>query len=430
MRHLSLVFALLVGAGPLCAQDPLPTVVVLSTGGTIASTRSEEEGGFTSSLPGEQLVAAVPGLDQVALIEVQNVVNVGSTNMTPALWLEVSRRANAALEREEVVGVLVTHGTDTMEETAYFLDLTVASEKPVIMVGSMRAASEWDADGPRNLLNAAQVAVSNEARGKGTMVVLNGEIHAAREVTKTHSLSVETFDTPEFGALGVVDADGVRFYRAPLRRQSIPMASDVVLPTVDIIPNYAGSDGRLIRGLLKEGPVDGLVVDASGAGNIAAALFEAVREAREQGVAVVITSRTHSGRVLPLYAGGGGGTTLHGVGMRICRQPLGPEGPGAPYRCADADQGSGGVAGDISAVGMQNSPAGGRAGAGDHRTRPSALLSGLHEPAAEHPLDPGALAFRAADLLRSMFSDRLDTLKAVPAFLAGIVVGGHPVFSP
>ncbi len=298
---------------PVLAQE-LPTVVVLSTGGTIASTQSEEEGGFTSSLPGEQLVAAVPGLNELARIEVQNVANVGSTNMTPALWLEVSRRANTALEREEVAGVLVTHGTDTMEETAYFLDLTVTGQKPVIMVGAMRAASEWDADGPRNILDATRVALSPEARGKGTFVVLNGEIHAAREVTKTHSLAVETFDTPEFGALGIVDADGARFYRAPLRRRSIPMPAGVTLPTVDIIPNYAGSDGRLVRGLLREGPVDGLVIDAAGAGNIAAPLFEAVREAREAGIAVIITSRTHAGRVLPLYAGGGGGTTLHELG--------------------------------------------------------------------------------------------------------------------
>ena len=140
-------------------EDPdraLPTVVVLATGGTIASTHSDEEGGLTSSLPGEQLVAAVPGLDQIALIEVQNVANVGSTDMTPALWLEVSRRAEAALARAEVAGVLVTHGTDTMEETAFFLDLTVTNPKPVILVGAMRAASEWDADGPRNLLNAAK----------------------------------------------------------------------------------------------------------------------------------------------------------------------------------------------------------------------------------------------------------------------------------
>jgi L-asparaginase len=302
------------GSGEGIAQESLPTIVVLSTGGTIASTRSTEEEGFESNLRGEQLVAAVPGLDQVARVEVQNVVNVGSTNMTPALWLEVSRRASAALARDEVAGVLVTHGTDTMEETAYFLDLTLSSPKPVIMVGAMRAASEWDADGPRNLLNAAQVAVSEEAKGMGALVVLNGEIHAAREVTKTHSLAVETFGTPEFGALGIVDADGVRFYRAPLKRQHISVAADAVLPTVDIIPNYAGSDGRLIRGLLKEGPVDGLVVDAAGAGNIAGALFEAVKEARDQGVAVVITSRTHGGRVLPLYAGSGGGTTLHELG--------------------------------------------------------------------------------------------------------------------
>lgn len=299
---------------PSATPDTLPVIVVLSTGGTIASTRGAESEGFTSSLQGEDLIAAVPGLDQLAVVEVQNVANVGSTNMTPALWLEVSRRANAALRRDEVAGVLVTHGTDTMEETAYFLDLTVTSEKPVIMVGAMRAATEWDADGPRNLLDATRVALSDEAPGMGTMVVLNGEIHAAREVTKTHSLAVETFDTPEFGALGIVDAEGVRFYRAPLRRQSIPVAEGAALPVVDIIPNYAGSDGRLIRGLLKEGPVDGLVVDASGAGNIAGALFEAVREARSLGIAVVVTSRTHAGRVLPLYAGGGGGTTLRDLG--------------------------------------------------------------------------------------------------------------------
>ena len=303
-------------------QDSLPTVVVLSTGGTIASTHSEEEGGFTSSLPGEQLVAAVPGLDQVAVIEVQNVANVGSTNMTPALWLEVSVRANAALARDEVAGVLVTHGTDTMEETAYFLDLTVPSEKPVILVGAMRVASEWDADGPRNLLNAARVAVAEEAKGKGTFVVLNGEIHAAREVTKTHSLAVETFGTPEFGALGVVDADGVRFYRAPLRRQTIPMPAEVVLPTVDIIPNYAGSDGRLIRGLLKEGPVDGLVVDAPGNGNIAGALFEAVRKPGRQGSRWSSPAGPTQGGSFLFMRGRGRGTTLHGLGCIFRRQPL------------------------------------------------------------------------------------------------------------
>lgn len=319
MKRIVVVLALILvlgGASPaaLCGQDPLPTVVVLSTGGTIASTRAQREEGYAASLSGEQLVAAVPGLDRVALVEVQNVANVGSTNMTPALWVEVSRRAAEALARPEVAGVVVTHGTDTMEETAYFLDLTVSGEKPVVLVGAMRAASEPDADGPRNLLDAARVAVSEEAEGKGALVVLNGEIHAAREVTKTHALAVEAFDTPEFGALGVVNVDAVRFYRAPLRRQTVELPPDVVLPTVDIIPNYAGSDGRLIRGLLKEGPVDGLVVEAAGAGNIATRLFHAVREAREAGVAVVITSRTHGGRVLPLYAGGGGGTTLHELG--------------------------------------------------------------------------------------------------------------------
>lgn len=301
-------------SGEALGQDSLPTVVVLSTGGTIASTYDEEEGGYSSALTGEQLVRAVPGLDTLATVEVINVANVGSTDMTPALWLEVSRAATAALQRREVAGVVVTHGTDTMEETAYFLDLTVDSPKPVVMVGAMRAASDFDADGPRNLLNAVRTVLSPESPGKGTLVVLNGEIHAAREVTKTHASAVETFATPEFGALGIVDHDRVRFYRTPLRRQTISIGPDEVLGTVDIIPNYAGSDGRLIRGLLKEGPIDGLVIDAAGIGNMAGRLFEAVREVREMGIPVVVTSRVHMGRVIPIYSGGGGGTNLADIG--------------------------------------------------------------------------------------------------------------------
>jgi L-asparaginase len=307
---LGTLLALLAAPAPDAQSQDLPTVVVLSTGGTIASAYDSAAGGYVAALSGEQLVAAVPGLIDVARVEVENVASVGSTNMTPGLWLEVSTRANRALDREDVAGVVVTHGTDTLEETAFFLDLTLRHQKPVVLVGSQRAASEADSDGPRNLLNAVRVAAAAEARGMGAMIAMNGAIHAAREVTKTHSLALETFDTPEFGALGVVDAGGVRFYRAPLGRQSFPLEPESRLATVDIVPVYAGADGRAIRGLMDQGGLDGLVVEAAGAGNLSTPLYRAILEARAEGIPVVITSRVHAGPVLPLYGGEGGGVSL------------------------------------------------------------------------------------------------------------------------
>ena len=298
---------------PVGAQE-LPHVVVLSTGGTIASVYDAEQGGFLPALSGDQLVRAVPGLDTIAQVEVVQVANVPSTNMTPALWMEVSRQAARMLARPDVAGVVVTHGTDTLEETAYFLDLTVDSDKPVVVVGAQRAASEFDADGPRNLRDAVRTAIAPASRGMGALVVLNSEIHAAREVTKTSTLNVSTFLTPQFGALGTVDPDGVRYYRAPLRRQHIAVPADATLGRVEIVTNYAGADGSVVRGVLAQGGLDGLVVEASGVGNLSDRLFEALREVRAQGIPVVISTRVHSGRTLALYAGSGSGVTLEGIG--------------------------------------------------------------------------------------------------------------------
>ena len=308
-----LLAALGPAATPAASQE-LPTVVVLSTGGTIASVYDSLSGGFAPALSGEQLVQAVPGLDTIARVEVVQVANVSSTNMTPGLWLEVSRGASAVLGRPEVAGVVVTHGTDTLEETAYFLDLTVASDKPVVLVGAQRAASERDADGPRNLRDAILTAVDPASRGMGTLVAFNGEIHAAREVTKTHTLNVDTFKSPELGALGFVAPDGVRYYRAPLRRQTLSLPGGAAPGRVEIVTNYAGADGRVVRGILAQGGLDGLVVEASGVGNLASALFDALEETRAAGIPVVITTRVHTGRTLPLYAGRGSGISLREIG--------------------------------------------------------------------------------------------------------------------
>ena len=291
-----------------------PVVVVLSTGGTIASLYDPELGGYAPALSGEDLISAVPGIDDLARLEVEQISNIASTDMTPALWLKISRRTNTLLTRPDVAGVIVTHGTDTLEETAFFLDLTVTSEKPVILVGAQRAASEPDSDGPRNLGDAVRVAVSEEALGMGTLVVMNGEINAAREVTKTHTMRVETFRSLEYGRLGTVDPDGVRFYRASLRRQTIPLPSDVELGRVEIVSTYAGADGRVVRGLMALGGLDGLVVEAAGVGNLAGALFDAIAEVRAAGIPVVVSTRVTTGRTLPLYAGKGSGVTLKEIG--------------------------------------------------------------------------------------------------------------------
>jgi L-asparaginase len=239
--------------------------------------------------------------------------------MTPEIWLKLSKRINELLTSPEVTGVVVTHGPDTLEETAYFLDLTVASQKPVVVVGAQRAASAPDSDGPRNLLNAVRVAVSDEARGKGALVVMNGQINAAREVTKTNTTEMETFKSLEFGELGVVDPERVRFYRAPLRRQTIALGAEARLGRVEIVVHYAGADGRVIRALLNdsaqsESRLNGLVVAATGLGHVSGAMYDAIKEARDRNIPVVISTRVYTGRTIPLYANKGKGISLKDIG--------------------------------------------------------------------------------------------------------------------
>jgi L-asparaginase len=301
--HWWVLLACAVCAAPAAGQTnaSLPRVVVLATGGTIASVRDPATGALRATLSGAEIVAAVPGLRDVARVDVEQIANVGSMDMTPDIWLKLSRRANELLAQPDVAGVVVTHGTDTLEETAYFLDLTVTSTKPVIMVGAQRAPAYFDSDGPRNLLNAVRVATSPEAVGMGTLVVMNGRIHAARDVTKTNTLEAETFQTLEFGALGVADLGAVRFYRAPVRRQTISVPLDASLPRVEIVSMYAGADGRLIEMLLARGDLDGLVIAGLGLAHVPEAAMSALRAVRERRIPVVLSTRVYTGRIVPLY---------------------------------------------------------------------------------------------------------------------------------
>jgi L-asparaginase len=301
-------------AMPHPAVAQLPTVAVLSTGGTIASKHDPLKGGYLPALSGEELVAAVPAISKVAQIRVEQISNISSSDMTPEIWVRLAARVNALLADPAIAGIVVTHGTNTLEETAYFLDLTTSNSKPVVVVGAERPASDPDSDGPRNLLDAIRVASSPEAPGKGAMVVMNGQINAARDVTKTNTSQVETFRSFEFGALGVVDAQSVRFYRAPLRRQTIAIDSSTHLPNVDIVLSYAGADGRVIKSMVAGGAVQGLVIAGMGLGGVPAPMYDVIKEARAKGIPVAISTRVPTGRIFPLSATKGSALSLRQLG--------------------------------------------------------------------------------------------------------------------
>ncbi len=293
-------------------QAQLPVVKLIATGGTIAMKIDPVSKAPVPAITGEDLVSTVPEIAKVARIEVQNISNVPSGYMDPPRWIELQKAVVEALARSEVAGVIVSHGTDTLEETAYFLDLTVPGEKPIVLIGAQRNASEKDFDGPRNLLNAARICVSPDAKGKGAMIVLNNQINAAREVTKTHTSDVETFKSGDFGFLGTADTDRVIFYRSPLRRQHISIQMPK-LPYVEIIAAYGGADGTLIKAAVNAG-AKGLVIQALGWGNVNIPMYEAIKEVTAKGIPVVISTRVPNGRVLPVYGYIGGGNTLKQVG--------------------------------------------------------------------------------------------------------------------
>src|SRR5687767_12948733 len=225
------------------AAQPLPTVVVLSTGGTIAgkgaatTALSEYKSG---SILGEELVNAVPEIRQYANVRVEQVVNVGSPNITLANWLTIANRINAIFATEPgVAGIVITHGTNTMEETAYFLNLTVKHDRPVVLVGAQRPATAISADGPLNLLSAIRTAGAPVSRGKGVLIVMNDEINGARDVTKSNTYRAEAFRSGELGFLGYVDPDQVVFYRMSTKRHTAQSEFDLAgiteFPRVDIV---------------------------------------------------------------------------------------------------------------------------------------------------------------------------------------------------
>ena len=295
--------------------DALPLVVVVTTGGTIASKIDPATGDVVPALSGSELLEAVPGLADAAHLEMVQFANIDSSKITPHMWRDLSKTVQQQLNRPEVHGVVVTHGTDTMEETAYFLDLTLTSDKPVVLVGAQHNASDPWPDGPANLLGAVLQAAADNTRGLGVTVTMNQYINAARDVRKTHTDNVMTFRSGERGFLGYVDPDGITIFHKIPKRLVLPLPG--TLPRVDVFTMYAGADGEMLRAAVDAG-AKGLVVAALGIGNVNGPVFDALDYARKKGVHVVIASRCENGRTQAVYGGPGGGRELERIGAVFC----------------------------------------------------------------------------------------------------------------
>lgn len=288
-----------------------PHVRVVATGGTIAMQLDAEQGGATPAVSGADLVAGVPGIAQIARLSVEEFSNIPSEHMTPEVWLRLAARLNEISQAGDVEGIVVTHGTDTMEETAFFLDLTVRGDVPIVLTGAQRPASTPDADGPGNLRDGVRVAACAESKRRGVMIVMHGEIHTAREAVKTYTEELDAFDSHSGTDLGFVREGRVCFTSEVLPRRHLPLPTS--LPRVDIIPMYAGADDAAMQAALGRRAA-GLVIAAVGAGNVNRGLFDGIKAALQQDVAVVIATRVPHGLVRPLYAYAGGGVSLREAG--------------------------------------------------------------------------------------------------------------------
>lgn len=279
-----------------------PNIVILATGGTIAgSADSQTQAGYTSGQVGvDVLINAVPQIKELANISGEQVANVGSQDMSDAIWLKLAHRVNALLAKSDVDGIVITHGTDTIEETGYFLNLVVKSDKPVVLTAAMRPSTALSADGPLNIFNAVAVAADKNAAGRGVLVVVNDDIHGARSFTKTSTTDVQTFRSIEYGLIGASLYGDNRWFRTPFRRHTsgsdLSVKGVKELPRVDVIYITADVSPDLITAAVNNG-AKGIVTAGVGNGNMTGAALEAVQAAVKKGVVVVRSSRVISGTV-------------------------------------------------------------------------------------------------------------------------------------
>ena len=287
-------------------------VAVVFNGGTISMKIDPNINAAVPSLSGNEILSMVTGIEKYAEVESHTYSSLPGPQMTPEDMLGLSKYIKNILTREDICGVVVTHGTDTLEETAYLLSLTIKSDKPVVITGSMRSGSELGYDGPSNLSAAIFTAISEEAKGRGVLVCFNDELNCATEATKANSMSLNAFQSPNFGALGIVDNNQVLFYRNSTKKQYIK--TDVIESNVDLIKCVAGMNSKIIDFCVEQG-ARGLVIEGMGRGNIPPEMVSGVKRAIEKNVAVVLVSRCFQGRVFDSYGYHGGGKELRNLGI-------------------------------------------------------------------------------------------------------------------
>lgn len=287
-------------------------VVVIFTGGTISMKIDPEIHAAIPALNSDEIIAMVANIENVAEIESINFANIPSPHITIGHMMSIADLVKENVLREDITGIVITHGTDTLEETAYLLDLLIHSEKPIVVVGAMRNSSELGYDGSSNLSAAICTAISPKARNKGVLVVMNNEVNAASEVTKTNTLSLDTFKSPEFGPLGIVDNDEVIFYRDINKNPAIETNS--IEEKVALLKTATGVGLDVLDFYIDSG-YKGIVIEALGRGNIPPQLVPGIKRAIENNIPVVMVSRCYTGRVLYTYGYEGGGKHLKDLGV-------------------------------------------------------------------------------------------------------------------
>jgi L-asparaginase len=300
--HVALALLLAASGQSAMAQGKkLPKIVILATGGTIAGAALKPtDPGYQSGAVGvDILIAAVPQLKEIAEVTGEQIASIGSQDMNDEVWLKLAKRTNELLAQSDVAGVVVTHGTDTLEETSYFLHLVVKSDKPVVMTGSMRPSTAMSADGPLNIYNAVAIAADPTAKGRGVLVTVDDDIHSAHDVVKTHTTDVGTFSSGELGLVGATLFGKQSWFRTPTavhttKSEFTIAANTNTLPRVDIIYAHANMSPDVITNAVKSG-AKGIVVAGVGDGNMTAPAFEALQAVAKQGVVAVRSSRTNGG---------------------------------------------------------------------------------------------------------------------------------------
>ncbi len=290
----------------------MKNILIIFTGGTFSMKIDKKTGGAVPHYHGNELLDMIPDAPKHANISMFEFGMYPGPHMTPELMFDLSHKVKKYADSDEVDGIIITHGTDTLEETAYFLDLAVDTPKPIVVIGAMKTSSEPDWDGPRNLLDAIHICNNPNSRNMGVLVCLNGEINAASEVTKTHTEDVETFRSLDFGALGFVDRGNVIFNRIPKKLEKIN--TEKIEPNIDLIKVYAGMTDKFFKFSVDSG-VAGMVVEAMGVGNVPPKAFDGIKYAVEKGVPVVLVSRCPTGETLDIYGYPGAGKWLRKLGV-------------------------------------------------------------------------------------------------------------------